>query len=182
MYRRTTQTTRTLNVIGWVIVLLGVGVLTLLLYPVVGQRPAPPTSVVTVPEAPAAPLVETPIGPIPQWLAFAILVGVGLGGVVGLGAGLALIIYILDRLMAANRAHATEAPPAQPQPLSAAVPPPQPPTPLTPLPLEQRLDEWGNQPLRLPSLTSPKVLISLLLLLLVVAGVAYLLSGGLVPR
>jgi len=182
LYRRTTQTTRALNVLGWVIVLLGVGLLTLVLYPIASQRPAPPGPVITAPEAPAVPLVETPIGPIPQALAFAILVGVGLGVVVGMGATLALIIYLLDRLMAVNRAHATEAPPAQPQPLSAAVPPPQPPTPLTPLPLEQRLEEWGNQPLRLPSLTSPKVLISLLLLLLVVAGVAYLLSGGLVPR
>lgn len=182
MLRRTTQTTRTLNVLGWVIVLLGVGALTLVLYPVASQRPAQPGPVVPTPEAPAAPFIETPVGPIPQWLAFAVLVGVGLGVVVGAGAGLALVIYLLDRLMAVNRAHAAEAPPAQPEPLSAPTLPPQPTTPLTPLPLEQRLDEWGNQPLRLPSLTSPKVWISLLLLLLVVAGVAYLLRGGLVPR
>ncbi|MER3459173.1 MAG: hypothetical protein C4309_11610, partial [Chloroflexota bacterium] len=100
MYRRTTQTTRALNVLGWVIVLLGVGLLTLVLYPIASQRPAPPGPVITAPEAPAVPLVETPIGPIPQALAFAILVGVGLGVVVGMGATLALIIYLLDRLMA----------------------------------------------------------------------------------
>lgn len=182
MLRRTTQTTRTLNVLGWVIVLLGVGVLTLVLYPAASQRPAQPGPVATAPEAPAAPLLETPFGSIPQGLAFAILVAVGLGVVVGMGAGLALIIYLLDRVMAASRAHATEAPPAQPQPLSPAVSPPQPPAPLTPLPLEQRLEEWGNQPLRLPRLTSPTVLIPLLLLLLAVAGVAYLLTSGLAPR
>ncbi len=182
MYRRTTQTPRALNVLGWVIVLVGVGVLTLVLYPLASQRPAQPGPVTPAPEAPAAPPLETPLGPIPQGLAFAILVGVGLGVVVGMGAVLALIIYLLDRAMAVNRAHATEAPPAQPQPLSTAVPPPQPPTPLTPLPLEQRLDEWSNQPLRLPSLTSPKVLLSLFLLLLVVAGMAYLLTTGLTLR
>lgn len=180
MVRRTTQTTRTLNVFGWIVVLLSVGVLTLLLYPAVAQRPAQPAPVITPPAVPAAPPIQTPFGPValPPALQIALLAAVGLGVAAGMGIGLALLIFVWDRAMAASKAHATEAPPAQPEPLTATtLPPPQPPTPLTPTPIEQQLDRWGDQPLRLPRLTSPQVIVPLIVLVIVGGAAAFVLAG-----
>jgi hypothetical protein len=141
----------------------------------VGQ-PVPP--VVPAPEPETFP---SPVGPIPQWLLIVLLSAVGFGVVAGMGVGLALVVFALDRIMAASRAHATEAPPAQPVPLTTNnLAPPQPLTPVAPLPLEQTLDDWGNRPLRLPRITSAKVIVPLLVLMIVGGASAYvLISSGL---
>jgi len=167
------------GVLGWIVVLLAVGLLTLLLYPLVSQPqqgpPSPSAPPPTVAEGGAA-AIQTPLGPIAQPVALAILAVVGLGAVVGMGAVLAGIVFVLDRIMAASQAHASEAPPlAASPPAGSGAPPPQPPAELSRPPLEQVLDRWADQPMALPRLEL-KLLAPLVALVLVGAWLIYLIA------